>query len=346
MQIFYSVTHERHAPAFEVFDGGVRTPYLETPERATRILAVLRETGWAEISTALDFGLEPILAVHTQDYVDFLAGAWNEWIATTEPGTGPDFDRAVLLPATFARPGQHHRPVSLLGRAGYYMMDLSAPIVEGTYAAALDSANCALSAAAGVAAGQRAAFALCRPPGHHAGKSNCGGYCYFNNAAIAANWLSGQGKAALLDIDYHAGNGTQEILYERADVLSISIHADPANEYPYFAGYAEERGAGAGDGYHHNFPLPARTDDAGYLATLDKALEVIRAYAPAHLVVSAGMDIHANDPLGRIKVTTEGIGEIGRRIAGLNLPSAIILEGGYNNDALGANMVAFLQAFL
>jgi acetoin utilization deacetylase AcuC-like enzyme len=345
MKVFYSDTHQAHAPAFEVFEGGVRTLYLETPERALRILAALQEKEWAEINPPLEFGLEPILGVHDHDYVDFLAAAWNEWLAT-EPDIVAGSDRSVLMPATFALRGQQHRPTSLLGRAGYYMMDLSAPIVEGTYQAALGSVNCAVSAAASLTGGQQSAFALCRPPGHHAGKSNCGGYCYFNNAAIAAHWLSDKGKVALLDIDYHAGNGTQDIFYERADVLSLSIHADPAREYPYFAGYAEERGAGKGEGFHHNFPLPAGTSDAAYLETLDRALAVISDFSPEWLVISAGMDIYASDPLGRIKITTPGIGEIGRRIAGLKLPSAIVMEGGYNNDALGVNVVTFLEAFL
>jgi acetoin utilization deacetylase AcuC-like enzyme len=344
MKVFYSDTHQRHSPPFEVFDGGVRTPYLETPERAFRVLTALQQP-WAHITAPSDFGLEPVLAVHDNDYVQFLATAWAEWLET-----GPELesapDRSALLPATFALRGQQHPAASLLGRAGYYMMDLSAPIVEGTYSAALASASCALSAASAISNGERAAFALCRPPGHHAGRSHCGGYCYLNNASIAANWLSSMGKVALLDIDYHAGNGTQEIFYERGDVLTISIHADPDVEYPYFAGYAEERGAGPGQGFHHNFPLASGTGDADYLAVLDEALALISEFSPLHLVISAGMDIYAADPLGRIKVSSEGIAGIGRRIAALDIPAAIVMEGGYNNAALGRNMRGFLEGFL
>ena len=351
MKIFYSDAHLKHAPAFEVFDGGVRVPNFEMPERATRILAALQKMDWADVQAPADFGLDPILAVHDRGYVDFLASAWTEWLAA-EPEVDSTSDRSALLPATFALRGQAHPAKSILGRAGYYMMDLSAPIVEGTYAAALASANCALSAAQEITQAPStvnrpsSAFALCRPPGHHAGKSHCGGYWYFNNAAIAANWLSSKGKVALLDIDYHAGNGTQDIFYERADVLSISIHADPAYEYPYFAGYAEQRGAGAGLGFHHNFPLPAGTDDAMYLQTLDKAIKLITVYRPSSIVISAGMDIYADDPLGRIRVTREGIREIGRRIAAMNLPTVIIMEGGYNNEALGENVVTLLNEFV
>jgi acetoin utilization deacetylase AcuC-like enzyme len=344
MKAFYSDTHLKHAPTFEVFDGGVRVPNYETPERATRILAALQKTDWAEVHPPTDFGLDPILAVHDHDYMDFLSSAWTDWLAA-EPEVAEASDRSALLPATFALRGQAHPAKSILGRAGYHMMDLSAPIVEGTYIAALASANCALSAAYAITMGERAAFALCRPPGHHAGRSHCGGYCYLNNAAITANWLRENGKVALLDIDYHAGNGTQDIFYERADVLSISIHADPAYEYPYYAGYAEERGAGAGLGFHHNFPLPAGTEDAAYLAALDQALRLIHEFKPVFVVVSAGMDIYTDDPLGRIRITRACIRQIGARIAELQLPTTIIMEGGYNNEALGENVATFLGEF-
>jgi len=339
MKVYYSETHRQHQPPFEVFDGGLRVPYLENADRMDRILDALRQAGWAEIAEPEDFGLDPIYAVHDRDYLDFLACAWTDWLATAAE------DKSVLLPATFALRRQPQKPTGLLGRAGYYIMDLSACIVEGTYPAALASANCALSAAQAVASGEHVTFALCRPPGHHAGPDYAGGYCFLNNAAIAAHWLSAGGKVALLDVDYHCGNGTQDIFYERADVLTISIHADPDFEYPHFAGYAAETGSGAGCGFHRNFPLEKGTGDAHYLAVLEEALGLIRDFAPEHLVISAGMDIYADDPLGTIRVSTEGIREIGKRIAALNLPAVIVMEGGYNNDMLGANAVAFLSSF-
>jgi acetoin utilization deacetylase AcuC-like enzyme len=203
-----------------------------------------------------------------------------------------------------------------------------------------------LNTAEAVANGERSAFALCRPPGHHAGKDYAGGYCFINNAAVAANWLAAKGRVALLDVDYHCGNGTQDIFYDRADVLTISLHADPNFEYPHFAGYAEETGSGAGLGFHRNFPLEKGTDDVHYLSALEGALGLIRSFAPAYLVVSAGMDIYAADPLGTIQVTTEGIGEVGKRISALGLPTVILMEGGYNNEALGRNIVAFLSTFV
>jgi acetoin utilization deacetylase AcuC-like enzyme len=340
MKVYYSEAHRKHEPPFEVFDGGLRTPYLENSDRMDRILNVLRETDWAEIVKPKDFGVNPIYAVHAKDYVDFLASSWTEWLASEAE------DKSTLLPATFALRRHPPKPTSLLGRAGYYMMDLSACIVEGTYTAALASANCALGAAESIANGERSAFALCRPPGHHAGKDYAGGYCFINNASIAANWLSSKGKVALLDVDYHCGNGTQDIFYDRADVLTISIHADPHVEYPYYAGYADETGTGAGLGFHKNFPLDKGTNDARYLSALEEALTLIREFTPSCLVVSAGMDIYANDPLGKIRVSTEGIQEIGARISGLGLPTVIVMEGGYNNDALGKNIVAFLSPFV
>lgn len=339
MNVYYSEAHRQHEPPFEVFDGGLRTPYLENPDRMDRILNALRQTDWAEFREPKDFGLDPIYAVHDKDYVDFLASCWTEWLDSEAE------DKSTLLPATFALRRHPQKPTSLLGRAGYYMMDLSACIVQGTYAAALASANCALSAAEAIANGERVAFALCRPPGHHAGKDYAAGYCFINNASVAANWLSSRGKVALLDVDYHSGNGTQDIFYDRADVLTISIHADPHFEYPYYAGYAEETGSGIGRGFHKNFPLEKGTDDTRYLSALEEALSLIRNFAPNYLIISAGMDIYAEDPLGKIRVTTEGIREIGKRISALRLPTVIVMEGGYNNDALGKNIISFLGEF-
>ena len=340
MQIFYSDTHNLHNPPFELFEGGQHMPYLESPDRIASILSVLRKKEWAKVIAPEEFGLDPILAVHDADYVDFLRTGYDEWTRVKT-----NYEKVALLPATFPPRGWSHRPKSILGLAGYYMFDLSAPLMKGTYRAALGSANCALSGAKAIVNGQKAAFALCRPPGHHAGKSFCGGYCYLNNAAIAANWLSNRGKVAILDIDYHAGNGTQDIFYERDDVLTISIHADPDSEYPAFSGYADETGAGLGAGSHRNFPLPAGIDDVRYLSTLGEALDLIQSHAPKYLVLSAGMDLYSGDPLGTFKITQEGIQEIGKRIATLNLPTLIVMEGGYNNDALGGNITTLLRTF-
>lgn len=344
MKIFYSEEHRNHFPPFEVFDGGVRVPYYENPDRVDRILTALKQTDWADFSEPDDFGLDPILAVHDRDYIHFLASCWDEWL-DSDPEVAASPETHVFLPATFALRRQARPTTSIRGRGGYYIMDLSACIAAGTYRAALASASIALSAAQSCFNLHNSSFALCRPPGHHAGKDYAAGYCFINNAAVAANWLSQKGKTAILDIDYHAGNGTQDIFYERSDVLTISIHGDPDFEYPHYIGFAEETGAGAGLGFHRNFPLPKNTGDKGYLAALDEALNLIRKLAPDFLVLSFGADAFDGDPLGMFKVTRDGFGEIGKRIAGLNLPTAIIMEGGYANEALGENTKTLLENF-
>jgi acetoin utilization deacetylase AcuC-like enzyme len=342
VNIYYSDIHLQHNPPFEIFDGGEKVPNFEVPERAERILTALRQTTWAWILPSEDFGTEPILAVHDHDYIEFLQTAYNEWLQIE---TDAPYEKSALLPATFPHRDWQHKPKTLLGRAGYFMHDLSAPIMAGTYSAALASVQCALSAAQAITAREKSSFGLCRPPGHHASRSSCAGYCYINNAAVAANWLSERDRTAILDIDYHAGNGTQDIFYQRADVLTISIHADPDYEYPYFCGYAEETGAGKGLGFHHNFPLPRGTDTRKYLESLSDALEHIKSFDPKYLVISAGMDLFEGDPLGKFNVTKAGIHQIGQEIASLGLHNLILMEGGYNNAALGENIVTFLEAF-
>ncbi len=347
MKIIYSDNHHQHNPAFEVFEGGIKTPYMENPDRMERVLSALQKLDWIEILAPSDFGLEPILTVHDRDYVEYLGTAFEEWIRE-----GEDDEKVSLLPATFPPRGSTHKPENILGRAGFYTFDLSAPIQAGTYQAALSAVNCGLSGAKVITYGEKTAFSLCRPPGHHAGKSFSGGYCYLNNSAIAANWLTQHGRVAILDIDYHAGNGTQDIFYERGDVLSISIHADPSFEYPYYCGFADETGAptdGETDlrtGLQRNYPLPAGTDDAKYLATLEEALMLIQSFDATYLVLSAGMDIYKDDPLGTFEITRNGIQEIGKSIASLNIPTLILAEGGYANEDLGYNFIALLNPFL
>lgn len=344
MKVIHTESHRAHLPPFEVLDGGKRVPYLENPDRIDRILSSLHEADWAEIVEPLDFGISPVLAVHDKEYTAFLASCWNEWLASDPEVSASPNDHA-FLPATFALRRNPRLPGSLLGKAGYYIMDLSACIVESTYKAALGSVNCALTAAQFISEKSANAFALCRPPGHHAGRDYAGGYCFINNAAVAANWLSSLGKVAVLDIDYHAGNGTQDIFYERSDVQTISIHGDPDYEYPHFIGYADETGAGPGLGFHRNFPLASGTGDAEYISALEEALNLVRGFSTDYLVLSVGMDIFDGDPLGKFRITRSGFREIGGRIAALNLPTALIMEGGYANDELGRNVVSLLENF-
>jgi len=341
MKIFYSPSHIMHHPPFEVLEGGEKSPSFEIPGRVENVMLLLKQKNWAEIVAPSDHGLDPILAVHDQGYVEFLQTAFQLWTAGVV-----NYEHMALTPATFP-PGAHRRvPQSILGKAGYYMMDLSAPIGAETYNAALQSAYCALSGAEALVNGEKSTFALCRPPGHHAGKATCGGYCYLNNSAIAANWLSRNSRAAILDIDYHAGNGTQEIFYSRRDVLTISLHADPALEYPYYSGYADETGEGEGKGFHLNIPLPFGLDDAGYLAALQTALSRINDFEPGFLVTSLGMDIFMDDPLGKFKITSQGIKQIGRNIAETGIPTLIVMEGGYDLESIGHNFITFLENFI
>jgi len=352
MRVIYSDIHRRHNPPFEVMEGGNKMPIFESQERLDRILTALGETGWAGIHPPEEFGLEPILAVHAPDYLEFLQNGYAEWQAQGGQ-LGTYMDTSVLLGGTFPPRRVFRKPQTIAGRVGYYTFDLSCPIVAGTYAAALAAANCALTGAKLIQAGERAVFALCRPPGHHAGRDFAGGYCYLNNACIAAKYLSspplggieGGPRVALLDIDYHCGNGSQDIFYDSAEVLTISLHADPNHQYPYFTGYADETGSGPGVGYHRNFPLPPGTGDAAYLQTLDEALVLIRTFDPRYLVLSFGADIFAGDPLGDFAITTEGFAAIGQHIGGLGLPTLMVMEGGYNTEALGQNTCAFVGKF-
>jgi acetoin utilization deacetylase AcuC-like enzyme len=338
MVIVYTDRHKRHATD-EVWLEGRPFDTEEIPARADIILSAVHTAQLGPVIAPSDRGLEPILAVHDAGFVHFLRTVYAEHTAhykQSEP----------VFTWTFATRHQGRKPKSFLGLMGYYAFGWGSPILEGTWEAAYWSVQCALSAADRVRAGERAAYALCRPPGHHAAADLYGGFCYLNNAAIAARYLQSGARVAVLDIDYHHGNGTQAIFYADPAVLFCSLHAHPDDDYPYYWGEADERGAGAGDGYNRNWPLPQGVDDDGYLAALDAALVAVREFEPRYLVVSAGFDIVAGDPVGGFRVTTEGLREIGRRIAKLDLPTVIVQEGGYLLDTLGGNAVAFLQAFI
>jgi len=236
-------------------------------------------------------------------------------------------------------------PEAVGGRAGWWGLDSSNPIVRGSYDAALAAVDVALTAADLVLAGEAAAYGLCRPPGHHAAAAMAGGYCFFNNAAIAAHAIAettGE-RVAILDVDVHHGNGTQQIFWRRADVLYASLHADPKRLYPFFLGHADEEGEGPGAGANRNFPQPLRADDATYIADLDRALEWIDASAGSIVVVSLGFDTYHRDPIGDLALTTEGYHAMGRRVASLGRRLVILQEGGYYLPDLGANAVAWLR---
>jgi acetoin utilization deacetylase AcuC-like enzyme len=244
--------------------------------------------------------------------------------------------------------GDAPEPDSPCGRSGYWCFDTATPIVAGTYEAARAAVDVALTAAEAVLAGEPAVYGLCRPPGHHAASALLGGYCYFNNAAIAAAWMAAQGSGpvGILDVDFHHGNGTQQIFYARADVAYASLHADPRGTYPYFSGHADEIGTGPGRGWNRNLALPPGTGVTAYEAALGTALEWLAERTAGPLVVSLGVDTHERDPIGSFRLDTESYGALGARVAGLGRPLLILQEGGYYLPALGESVRQWLRALL
>jgi acetoin utilization deacetylase AcuC-like enzyme len=344
--VIRSDAHLAHAGLIELASG-VEIPCWESPERILAIEAALTAAGGFAFEVPMEHGRAPILAVHDPDMVQVFEHAWTDARATgATGGSRPWFPDTFLLAAYRGPMSPGELPVGAHLRLGAYLFDTATPIVAGTWGAALAAVDVALTAAERVVGGVPLAYALCRPPGHHAARGMLGGYCYFNNSAIAAEWLRREGGArrvAILDIDYHHGNGTQQIFWERGDVLYLSLHADPGRAYPYFSGYPSERGAGDGAGLTRNWPLAARTGLDGYAVALAEALQMIVAFAPdAPLVVSAGFDTFERDPIGDLALRTPDYAVIGGMIAGLGMPVIALQEGGYAVDALGANAVALL----
>jgi acetoin utilization deacetylase AcuC-like enzyme len=344
MRFIHSDTQLRHSPSHFLVRGRLK-PCPEKPERAEALAGALRRRG-AVIEPPPSHGMGPLAAVHSPDYLAFLETAWRRWAALADAAE-------AVIPNVHRNTDMAEYPRGIVGQAGWHMSDTACPIAEGTWEAARASADTAIQAALLVATGEtHAAYALCRPPGHHASRDMAGGFCYLNNAAIAAQAalpvLGGRGKpprAAILDVDVHHGNGTQAIFYERDDVLVVSIHADPAEFYPFFAGYAHERGRGRGQGCNLNMPLPIGTEEDAFLAAVAEAGAHLARYAPELLVLSLGFDTYAGDPLAAFKVTTPGFAKLGAVIAGFGLPTVVVQEGGYDRDALAANLDSFLDGF-
>jgi acetoin utilization deacetylase AcuC-like enzyme len=337
MKIVYSDKHAQHDPQTFIVRG-VKQRSAEQPERATRLLAAAKDARH-EVVAPKAYGAAPAETVHTPHYIDFLQTAAIEWAKL--PGAS-----AEVVPNMHPARAHASYPKALAGRAGWHQADMACPIGPGTWAAALVSSEVAATAADLVLDGAREAYALCRPPGHHAFADMAGGFCFLNNTAIAAQRLrSKHRRVAILDVDVHHGNGTQGIFYERPDVLTVSIHADPAYYYPYFWGHAQETGAGAGTGFNLNLPQSLGSGDAPWLAAGDTALARIREFAPTALVVALGLDASESDPLQGLKVTGAGFHAMASKIAGLGLPTVLVQEGGYLSDDLGRNLVQFLSGF-
>ena len=307
MKVIYDKTHLLHNP--EICQPG----HPEISIRAVNILHSVREAGHNVISPKL-YDLEIIQTVHSKDYIEYLS--------TSNKNKNIEQDNR-------------------------YCIDGCTPIMEHTFNAARAAADCALTGADLLLAGEPKVYALCRPPGHHAGKDYCFGFCYFNNAAIAAKRLfeNHKNKIAVLDIDYHHGNGTQEIFYKSDDVLYVSLHADPNFEFPGRWGFAEETGTKAGKGFNVNFPLPIFTKESDYFDILNQAIEIINNFNADFLVVSFGVDTFTNDPIGTFDLSEDAFTKLGGMVQRLNLPTLVIQEGGYNLDYIGTCVVNFLYKF-
>ena len=326
----------RHEPQYFMANGVTAQPGTGRAHRA----ADRRGKGRGlRFHRAAGCGLGPIAAVHTPEYVTFLRNIYTRWQRMAESGS-------EVIPNIHPANRSDSYPKSAVGQAGYHQADTACPIGAHTWEAAYWGAQSAITAADLVAGGDRAAYALCRPPGHHAFSDLAGGFCFLNNAAIAADRLRGLClRVAILDVDVHHGNGTQGIFYARPDVLTVSIHADPARFYPFFWGHADERGAGPGLGSNLNLPLPRGTGDDAYLDTLDRALERITNFGADAVVVALGLDAYEGDPFQGLAITTPGFARIGAAIAGLGLPTLFVQEGGYLCEELGQNLTAALTGF-
>ncbi len=304
--------------------------YVEAPARINAILKSLEPTGLFERLPVREYGESLITAVHDSEFAGYL-----KRMCMSLPET------SSLYPYVFPIRNQARPPQEMAIRAGYYCIDTFTPLNKNAYLAARGAVNCALSAAESIVAGRRLAYALVRPPGHHAERRAFGGFCYFNSAAVACHFLSQHGKVCLLDIDFHHGNGSQNIFYDRSDVLTVSIHGHPRFAYPYFSGFSDETGHGPGLGFNLNLPLGENIDGRAYTDVLFKALDRIRAFAPLFLVVSLGLDTAKGDPTGAWSLTPRDFMRNGRMIGKLGIPTLVVQEGGYRIHALGNNARAF-----
>jgi acetoin utilization deacetylase AcuC-like enzyme len=337
----FSKDHHLHFGRYELIDGQFVTPF-ECPERLDSIMQRIGEVKLGQIVEPREFGRNPIARIHTPEFIEFLRTAHAGW----KKRHGDTDALPICWPS---RTFRQKPPMEIDGRLSYYSFDAGTPITAGTWQAITASVNVALTGVELIQSDQKAVFSACRPPGHHAAADIYGGYCFFNNAAIAAQALldGGAERVALLDVDYHHGNGSQSVFYDRSDVLYISLHGDPRQEFPYFLGYADETGTGSGEGFNCNFPMPWGTPWEDYRQCLDQGLERIRHYSPDALVVSLGVDTYEKDPISQFKLKSEHFLAIGSKIAQkIHCPCIFIMEGGYAVDKIGINVVNLLAAFL
>ena len=340
MKTIFSPLQQKHQGQFEFYNGAVVEGY-ENTSRAAFILSRIEEVGLGPILDPKPQSLDVAKRIHTPAYVDFLESAWRLWRDAGRTGTA--------LPYAWPARGRYKdiAPDSIDALLGLYSIDTSTGFVEGTWEAVEASQDSALTAADLMVEGEQACFALCRPPGHHAGTDFNAGYCFLNNAAIAAQRVldGGASRITILDIDYHHGNGTQEIFYERCDVQVVSLHADPRNDYPFFAGYADERGSGNGEGFNLNIPLPDGSDWQQWDSALEFALGSIRQFGPDVVIISLGVDTFEGDPISRFRLSHSHFPLIGARLAGLGTKTLFVLEGGYAVEDVGLNVVGVLSGY-
>jgi acetoin utilization deacetylase AcuC-like enzyme len=335
----FSTDHLLRSPRTELYGGELVRPH-ESPERAQIVLERVQAQRLGRVIGPASFGTAPLLRVHDQGYVEFLQQAWTEWVAAGH--------RGEAIPDCWpARRMMQRCPRNITGKLGFYAMAGETSISHGTWAAARAAADVALTGASRIKEGAPAAFALCRPPGHHAARDLYGGYCFLNNAAIAAQYLrdAGAARVAVLDVDFHHGNGTQDIFYDRADVLYVSLHGHPADAFPYFSGYADETGTGTGAGFNLNFPLPVSTEFSAWSEALRAALSRIASFRADALVVSLGVDTFAEDPISFFRLQSADFFTYGRMIGACAIPTLFVLEGGYAVGEIGINVVNVLTGF-
>ncbi len=346
MLTVHNPLHHLHQGRQEMFRGRL-VPCHETPARLDHVLGELKRRNAGPLTEPVlpANELDAALArLHSPRYLHFIEHAWDEWVALDPANAALD-----ALPSVWPAPGMRFDllPDNFAARMGIFSFDAGTPLTAGSWAAARAGAACAISAAQAVCKGASSAFALTRPPGHHAGAEFFGGYCFLNNAALAAQALrdSGVERVAVLDVDYHHGNGTQAIFFERPDVLTVSIHGDPRTEYPFFLGHADERGAGLGLGFNHNLPLPRGTGFARWREALRTGRESVRRFGAQALVVSLGVDTFEGEPISGFQLKSADYLQLGRDIAGAKLPTVFVFEGGYAVDEVGINTVNVLEGF-
>ncbi len=339
METIFTEKHRLRNSKTELFGGQLVEPF-ERPSRAEYIIERVRNVNLGPVSEPDDFGMDPIWAIHDRGFIDFLQIAWRDWQAEGFKGEA----MPTIWPA---RRMSMRVPNHIEGRLGYYALACETTISDGTWDAAYASAQVALTGAERIRNSAPAAFALCRPPGHHAAIDMYGGYCFVNNAAIAAQHLldGGAKRIAILDVDFHHGNGTQDIFDARDDVLFISLHGDPLDAFPHFLGHADEIGTGKGTGFTINYPLPPSTDFPTWRAALAKALKHIEGYTPDALIISLGVDTFETDPISFFKLQSDDFTTYGADIAALGLPTLFVMEGGYDIAEIGVNTVNVLQGF-